>query len=453
MRRVLLGAVCAVGLAGGGTPVRGESPVSLAEAVEKVLGRSPGLASASAQARERRWAGREAKRLRWPSVRLQSAVTRGDGPVYVFGSLLQQKSFGAENFALDFLNNPPDRTNVRSAVEVGLPVFAGHELSDGERLAGLGMAQAESRLASAVQRTRFETVDLGLKILALREKIRRLDERLADVVEDIESARRLKEKGLVLGSDYYAAEAIQSGLSAWRVRWEKELRAMEKSLNVLAGGETWLAGALNEEFVELLPDGGWEETALKNREELRQAELGREMAEVSLRRAGRSILPRVEAFASVESNTRNFENNPTDRMVGLRATMALGDPAYSARRRRAAAHAEAAAAQRNETEERVSLEALQQWESLQGAVESLPLLKGLRERARKSLEMFRPLYREGRQSIIEVLRAEEALAMAESSYVDALYQIHSGQARLLLAAGRLDGAAVAALDRRLEARP
>ncbi|MEK7745304.1 MAG: TolC family protein, partial [Elusimicrobiota bacterium] len=70
-----------------------------------------------------------------------------------------------------------------------------------------------------------------------------------------------------------------------------------------------------------------------------------------------------------------------------------------------------------------------------------------------ALELFRPLYREGRQSVLDVLRAELALAQAEAAYLENLQALHASYAALRLAEGSFDDAAVAAIVRNLEARP
>ena len=80
-------------------------------------------------------------------------------------------------------------------------------------------------------------------------------------------------------------------------------------------------------------------------------------------------------------------------------------------------------------------------------------VKKSRSLAAESLELFRPLYRSGRQSILDVLRAEEGLARADIHYLDALYRIHSGYLRLASSMGRLDEGTVSRLSDRLEVLP
>ncbi len=88
---------------------------------------------------------------------------------------------------------------------------------------------------------------------------------------------------------------------------------------------------------------------------------------------------------------------------------------------------------------------------LRGLLAALPDLNESLARALNSLDTVRPLYREGRQSVMEVLRAEEAVARLQDARLEALYRLRAGWASLRAAQGRLDDEAVAALARSLEA--
>ena len=81
-------------------------------------------------------------------------------------------------------------------------------------------------------------------------------------------------------------------------------------------------------------------------------------------------------------------------------------------------------------EESIRIEVSQAYDAYQGALTALPVAKDTLDRAAKSLDLFRPLYHSGRQSIIEVLRAEEGLAKAQAAYLQALFQAHIAYLRL-----------------------
>jgi len=425
---------------------------SLGAAVDAALQRSPGLTAAQYRVREADASLRETRTRRLPSLTANSSFTRGDNPVYVFGSLLDQKSFTAANFDIYSLNNPSLTSNFRNSFEVGVPLFTGFELQSRERLGRLGRDAAASGQDLAAQRTRYAVAESFLQILFQQELGRALSERVAASAAEVESARRLKEKGLVLGSDYYAAQAILGGLQTWQARADAGLAAARSSLATLLGVAPEgleVRGSLAAREYPLEAESQLLERALSQRPELRQASLQEGMASALRRKEGLSLLPKVDAFAALETDTRDFNANPWNRLFGVRASLPLGDATYLPRRSRAEAALEASRADARRARETVQLEVGQAYQGYKGARASLPVAQTTLGQAQKALALFRPLYREGRQSILEVLRAEEGLARTEAAYLDNLYSLHAGRARLLLAAGSLDESAVRELEQGL----
>jgi outer membrane protein TolC len=422
--------------------------------VDAVLQRNPGVAGARYRVQEADAALRETQMKRLPSLTVNSEFTRGDNPVYTFGTLLEQRSFTQANFALDSLNNPGLLSNFKNSFEVGVPLFTGFELQSSERLGRLGRDAAASGQELTVENTRYQVVESFLHVLLQKELSQALAERIDASGAEIENARKLKEKGLVLGSDYYAAQAILGGLKAWRVQAEAGLAAARSGLATLMGvapQSLSVNGVLTQKEYPLEQESALVESALRQRPELRQSALREDMSSVLRRKEGLSLLPKVEAFAAAETDTNDFNGNPWNKMFGVRASLPLGDPAYPSRRSRAQASLEASRAETQRAQEAVRIEVSQVYQSYKGVRESLPIAKDTLDKATQSLELFRPLYREGRQSIMEVLRAEEGMAKAQSAYLESLYRLHAGRARLLLAAGSLDGPAVRDIEQGLEA--
>ncbi len=432
------------------------SPLTLGETVKAALEHSPMLRATQAGVDEARAARREVKSRRWPQLSARSQFTRGDDPVYVFGSLLRQQSFGPQNFAVPALNNPGYYSNIASAMELGVPIFTGFELKDAGEMARLGETMAQVQSTGLTQKIRYDGLEASLQVLLAREQLSALEERLASARKELADARRLKDKGLVLGSDYYAAEAIAGGMEAWRAQTKKQLDAAAARLSLLTNltvGTSSVSGALSDRVYDVGGLEDWISRAAADRADLQQAKIQESLAEVGRRQAGHSLLPRIDAFAMVETNTEDFHRNPSDRIAGLRASIALGDPSFGPRRQRAKSRREASRFQSQALEENIRGEIIQAWTGYQTAVETLPLIKSSLEQAEKSLELFRPLYREGRQSILEVLRAEEGLARARTTYIGALYQAHAGYARLKLASGGLNTEDVETIQNHLGVQP
>lgn len=425
-----------------------EDRPGLTTMVDAVLARNSGMKAAEAKVRQAEAGRRQATAMRFPMLSARSQFTRSDNPVYVFGTLMQQGHFGPQNFAIDSLNNPGPLTNIQSALDLGIPLFTGFELTSAARLSELSWHEASSGREGAAQQLRLQTASLFFQLLFYRDLLKNLDDRIVASGQEIADAGNLKARGVVLGSDYYAAEAIHSGLKGWKIQVQADQSTALARLAILSGKEGWQpTGSLTGKMPEVASKEDLMKTALIKRPELLAAESRVTMADVNRRQAGRALLPKIQAFASLATNTDDFSSNPSNYLFGVGATFPLGDPAYFARRSGSLAAEEAAAESRTQLEESIRIEVSQAYEAYQGARAGLSLAKDTQERAAKSLELFRPLYRSGRQSILEVLRAEEASARTQATYLQALLNIHVDYLQLQAAAGCLDQTVITQLSR------
>ncbi len=427
---------------------------ALAGYVETVLRHHAGLRAAESRVQAAEAGLKETQYQRLPNLSARSTLTRGDNPVFVFGSLLEQGRFGPENFAIDSLNNPSALTNIKSALDLGVPLFTGLDLTSASRQRELAARQATDERNALAQGVRLKAASAYLEALLNRELLLELDQRLAASREEVGNAKRLKDRGVVLGSDYYAALALFHGLSAWRVELSNQQQQIRSQLTILAGAPSpALTGRLNEKSPALPEEQELVAQALKQRPDLAASARMVEQAEVGAQQAGRTIWPRIDGFASLETNTNDFESNPTNHLFGVAARLPFGDPSFFARRSRAASSQSAALEARKANEEAALLELSGAYHAYRTATESLPIMKEMAASAEESLRLFRPLYRSGRQSILDVLRAEEALAKARAAYWQSLFRLHVGHLQLMAASGALNSDIVQNLSQRLEAKP
>ncbi|MDE2039793.1 MAG: TolC family protein [Elusimicrobia bacterium] len=430
---------------------------SLTQAVEEVLSASPELA----QARERREAAAaglaQARLEALPRLTARAQVARGDDPVYVFSSLLQQRRFEARNFALDALNHPGDLTAIHGALELGLPLFTAYALTTERLKARAGLSAARAAGEASLQAERAQAVEAYLRILLASSLLANDSKRVEAAKTEIEEADRLRERGLVLGADFYAARALLAGLRASQSRRRSELASAQATLALLAGrGEEEAietTGRLDGTDSPEVSLRSLTEEALQRRGELLRARADEISAAAGLRRARLSALPSLEAFAALSADSSDLSSSASSRLVGLRASLPLGDPSYFERRRRAAAQLGAARADSKTLERSIRIELAQRYQDYESARAQLPLARSAAQEAASSLRLLRPLYREGRESILDVLKGERALEEARAAALQAAFSAHLGYARLRAAAGTLDEAAVGEIAARLgEAR-
>ena len=430
---------------------RPAAAADLQSVVSAALNRSPALAETRAQAREARAAGDEASYSRLPRLTARASASRSDDPLFAFGALLQERRVTQADFAPDTLNRPGYQTAVHGGLELGMPLFTGFELTRARELARLGADEADAFGGAAAQTVRLRVADAYARGLKDRALLAELDARIASAQKEVESAERLKKQGLVLGSDHQAALAILSGLKAWRARTAAEKNAHDSEMSVFIGATApELSGTLNDWTPPIEDDATLVANALACRPDLRAAQLRVEQAGVMERGVAQSLLPVVDAFAAIETSADGLNSGAAARLFGLRASMPFGDPAYFSRKGRAKAGADAAGASRAQIEDSIRGEVLGRAAGLRGIIATIPDLNESLARAQESLELVRPLYREGRQSVMEVLRAEEAVAHVQESRFEALFRLRSEWAALRASQGRLDDKAVIALTHSLE---
>jgi outer membrane protein TolC len=161
----------------------------------------------------------------------------------------------------------------------------------------------------------------------------------------------------------------------------------------------------------------------------------------------------VEAFASLETHTRDFARNPSQQMVGVRSQVAFVDVSRRAREHAAQEDLLRWTYLKESTEDQARQEVTAAYHTLQGALEQMPWVQQGVVQAKTSLDLFRPLYREGRQSLLDVVKAEDALARMESHRTELLYGVHRGYAHLMRVIGGLDSTALRRIQSELEVHP
>lgn len=439
----------------GGEPAR--AAVSLRSAIEKSMARNPAIKAAASHVAVARTDFQEIRSLRYPRLSVRTQVMRSDNSVFVFGTLLEQQSFGAQNFAIDSLNHPDSITNIKNALDVGVPLFSAFEISSGEKIRRLMMERAQEEYTAADQEVRYRVVEAFLSVLQKQEKKRLLEERVRSAQNEVEDARRLNAKGLVLGSDFYAAQAILSSLQARTLQAEKEMEGATDLLAVLMGESVStiedLTGRLEHVRYTIDEKNDFVAAALASRKDLKGAQLQVSASTLIYNQSRRSVLPRVEAFASLETNTEDFGSNPNNHMYGVRSHVPLGDPSYFAHRSQAKSNIQMSQSQQAIIEDQIRMDVISALKRVQAAQASLPLVEKAVEQSQRSLELFRPLYKEGRQSILDVLKAEEGLATAQEGLNENRFQIHLGYASLHRSMGRFDSDVIDTIQSQLETAP
>jgi len=423
----------------------GAQQITLGQAARETLSYSRNIKSAAAAAEAAGETVKQAEAMRLPKLSYSSQLTTGDDPVYVFGSLLRQNKFTAADFDLGRLNEPDDRVNFSNAVSAEIPLFTGFRIANYKKLGENRTEQSRRVLDFTGQAELFGTVQNYL-MLGFKSELKKIaEETEKSTAEELKVADRLRSKGFILGSDYYAAQSALSGIKSSRAALDKEILAESASLAVRLGRdpETMLTPAPG--FSAFLYETEDEKTQIAGLKEARgdiaAARLEAKNAGISREIEADSVLPQIGAFAELQTNTRDFSSNPLSRTAGINMTIEFGDFTRDSRIKQREAQkkqAEQKAAAMTDSAVSELLKLRRQYESAKAA---LPAAKEAVENAKRSLEIFKPMFRNGRQSVLEVVRAETALMAARSSLAEITFKLHSYYASALFMAGELDTAA------------
>ena len=418
------------------------APVSLADAVKQGLAADDTVKAEAARVSGAEAGLEQAKMARYGGFKLKGMYTDGTDPVYAFASTMKQGSFSMASMAT--INDPGAVRNYMGGIEAGVPLYTGGAITKAEKMGGLGIEAARYGYGRARAGISFKITYQWLTVLLQTELARIAAASAASAEKELKTAQMLKDKGMVLGSDYYGAEAILSTLKGYSLNWNSALE-LEKAKLALTLGEdssapAEAAGRLTEADYVVPPSG----------QDIRESRLDikalKAMADISAtEEAGQadSRLPVVEAFGAWEANSASLSDFRSNRLLGIKFTVPLGDPAYYAKKEAAAARSAMARSRTEEARRQADMEIAEALSNYSAAKDSLPITKETLQKARQSLELFRPLYRQGRQSVLEVLRAEASVMQAEAAYYETLYKLHLYHAQALLAAEMLDDKAVA----------
>ncbi|MDT8285822.1 MAG: TolC family protein [Elusimicrobiales bacterium] len=419
--------------------------LGLEEAVREGLRASSDLELMRAKKNEAGALLGEARSNRLPRLSVKSAYTRGDEPVYAFASAMKQGTFSMASMAT--INDPEPVSNYQASLEAGIPLFTGFAISKGIEMREAGARALDAASARAEAGVRFSLVHQWLTALLRKHLLETVDAAVADSEKELETADSLREKGMVLGSDYYAAEAILAGLKAYRSQWRRAYDLERERLNIMLGRpkETPFepAGRLDEADYGVTPQNDYLSGALARREDLKAAGEAEKAAGAWASLQRNSVLPTVEAFGVLETNSERLSDFSSSNLYGVRLTLPIGDPGRSSRYRAAEARVDQQKAETVGLRRQAAREVASAWQNYMGAVESARDAALTHEKARRSLELFRPLYRQGRQSVMEVLRAEQSVLEAKAAWYENLFKINLFYAQLRLASETLDTSVVA----------
>lgn len=425
-------------------PVMAQQPrLTLQQAVASALEHNPALKLAAADMDASAAGFRLSKTSLLPQIQFSENLTRGDDPVYAFGTKLRQQVFQASDFGLNSLNRPFPLSNFSTS-------FSGRWLAFDSLHTQFQIKRASLLKQSATAssgRTNQEVIYGVIKayesvLIAVREV--EVSKHAVETAQALYGESRSRvDAGLAVESDALSA---QVNLTA---RQQELIQAQGTEQTAWAELEAAVGIPLPQapEGLEQLAEHNFPASALtdqvahafKTRPDLRSLAFQISAQEAAVKSAKSDFGPRVDVVGSWQTDRHSFAGSSgSNWMAGAELRVDLLP--YEKRSRLQQEKASLMRAQAGEelAQNMIRVEVSRAYFGQQSAAKMVEVARSSMAQAAESLRILRNRYDAGLVPLTDVLRAEDADRQSQSGYWQAVYRNALRYAALRLATGTLN---------------
>jgi outer membrane protein len=420
-------------------------PLALQHAVTIALEKNPARKMALADTRVASADVREARSVLMPHLNFSETATRGDDPVYVFGSKLRQQRFSTADFALNQLNTPLPFGNFSTRFAGSWNLFDSFASWHGMSRARQMNEAAAHQLERADQEIVFRVVDAYYGVL-LASKQLDVAEHAAKTAQSIMDRSQVRfDSGLVVESDLLTAKVRMASRQQELIRARNNLDLARAQLSTSMGlpmdSLFQPAEALAERALPVPVLQEVEKQALANRPDLKRIQSQEAAQQQSVAIAKSSFGPRVNAFAGWEMDNPTFVagGGGNNWLGGVEVQFDIFEGgAKRAELSRQRAVADRVGAMKQAATDAVCLEVRRAYYDVDASRQQLEVARAAIAQAQESLRINQDRYDGGLTTITDLLGSEEAARRSQTDYWETVYRFHTSYANLELASGTLN---------------
>jgi outer membrane protein TolC len=387
---------------------------------------------------------RQARAGLFPNVTFSETATRGNDPVYVFGSRLRQQRFTSADFELNQLNTPLPFGNFSTRLGGTWNLF--NSMASWRRIDQAKAVEeaASHQLDRAGQETVFRVVNAYYNLLLGKKRLEVTEQAVKTAQSILDRSKSRFESGLTVESDLLNAQVRMSMRQQEWVRAQNDLAFSQAQLEVAMGlppSFTYeLAETLSERDLPLASVVELEKTAVGRRPDLKQLQAEESVQKLSVAIAKSSFGPRVNAFASWQmDNPTLLAGGGGNNWVGgieLQFDLFTGGSKQAELARQKALQDKIAALKQAATDG-IRLEVRRAYYDADAARQQIAIARASVAQAQESLHISRNRYDAGIVTITDLLSTEEATSRTQLDYWEAVAHFLANNASLELASGTL----------------
>lgn len=442
MKRALTKAACLLWIGCLATlGAKAQEALTLRQAIALALKQNPEAAVASANVEKAKADASLARTALLPQASLTEDISRGNDPVYAFGTRLREQRFTQADFAVDSLNRPNMIGDFSTRLTGNWQLFDSLRTERQIRGADLLKESANSQASAVDQKIVFHVVAAYQQVLYGEREVATAKHEVETAEALLKAADDHVKAGLAVESDRMAAQVNLAACRQGQIAAEGDLEMAWEGLRLATGAPEMKETALAPIEARSLPDGDLQKelaTAAKSRHDLTAMDEANEAQNAAVRATRLSYGPRVNAYGVWENDAASIGgSNGSSWIAGVQISVDL----LPLGKRSQLAHEKAAKtqmdAQLEAYRQRVRVEVSQAHIQRQTAQLSMDTARAAIDQANESLRIVKNRYDAGLATITDLLRAEDAQRQSETSYWRAVYGNTVAYAQLLFATGTL----------------
>ncbi|MGC2619043.1 MAG: TolC family protein [Acidobacteriaceae bacterium] len=418
-----------------------ETALTLREAIDQALRQNPREQIAHANVEAASAAISLARTGLLPNFNFVEDLSRGNDPVYVFGTKLRQQRFTQSDFSLDSLNRPTPTGNFATRITGSWMLFDGLVTEDHLRGANLAAKSTASITAAIHQGIVLQVVQDYQAVLYTQRgvDIAQHEEQTAESL--VHEAQTRVKAGLNVDSDLLAAQVNLAERQQERIAAEGNLENAWTELETAMGSEATMHPALQPLEAKTFPEGVLADdlaAALKARPDLQALRLRSDAQQKAVHADKAAFLPQVSAYGSWETDRPTFAGNGGNNWVaGVQLSIDVLPIAKRAHLREEQAAQQTADAEERSSELQIRLAVHRAFTGQLTAARMVATARAAMDQSSEELRILRNRYDAGLVTINDLLRAEDAQRQSQTDYWHAAYGNTVAYAELLYAAGEL----------------
>jgi len=384
-----------------------------------------------------------------PRLDFEQSYLAGNNPVFVFGTLLTQRRFTAENFALPSLNSPSPEDNLQTRATAQQTIWDFGRTGSRRDQAQLGVKMADLAHEEHQRQVLLAVFDGYYQTSLAREALEtaRLAIRSAEAIESQAKAR--VDAGLAVEADLLRSRVYLSTARQQEIQAQGQLESARAQLNRILGDP--LDRPVGDTFPLLavrvpIPS----EEALLAEQKLRRPDYQNlltelQEAELAVRSRKKEYLPVLAGYGTWEMDNPSFSDyggNNWSAGIVLRWNLFAGG-GDAAQVEAARQRLEQKRRQIKAMESSMALEVRRALIQCRAAAEQVAAAQAAEAQSEEGLRILKNRYDAGLATMTDLLSAETSRSMARTSLAEAVYRHRLSYAQIEFTAGILNPASAA----------